>query len=475
MSQFGRTIATAASSLTSRRHYSTRIALPPHAATVRSPPTSPSAALFSLLGHARSASQSSQPASPRSPMQICSPPRSPSQMQFAGPLSPSQLNLTFASASPFAQPSPPQTYVDFSQVVACTSSPAGPIHAEFTSSCSVSPVYGAAVPLPPLPRPVAGRKPTKKTKRDDDGQRKKPLNSFTYYRKIFPGLYPEIDALIPTQKERSTITGAIWQAEHPDIKEACRVAVQVERTPQKAERLEFVRQRMSTKRQQERAAAGTDRLQGRNLLIFQLWQERKTKEEIEQIVATWEDDTAAMAEPKRKRRRVAQPPAPTAPVQLMPSPPALEPLPFASPSPAFSLSTLPPTSSPAASTPAADFASPAPSLASLPAYDTFNPALPQEVQESSYVWPIMDFLAQGPSVPMPQVEDALALYLPHHDISEAAARLNAADPSTLPYSLGGEENLADLVTTYNYPEHYGPSPFETSGDEVGLTIELGSY
>ncbi|KZV98248.1 hypothetical protein EXIGLDRAFT_728713 [Exidia glandulosa HHB12029] len=492
MSQFSRTFANAASSLASKRHYSVRLPLPPlGASSPRSPPQSPNSAFFPLMYHARSPSLSGSPPQVTPPFATVGTPaipRSPSQMQFfpTPPRSPSQMQFTFGSPMLQAQSS----FVDL-------------------RSQSASPASVDSVPqdVAPQPRPIAGRK---SKAANDDAPKKRGLNAFTYYRKTFRERYPDIDDAIPTQKDRSTVTGAIWQAEDAEVKAFCQRVVQPhERTVEEAERLEFIRTTVSNKRKKERAAAGTDKLTGRNALIFRLWEERRSKAEIVHAMQEY-DEAHPAPEPSRKRQRkngnaerkkkaVTEEVVPVIMHQPAPSYAAYEsPLTFPSPltsaSPYAELYSLP-ASSPAPSSPAGvALSSPAHSVASLPSVDVFAPQLSFDAETTATHWSLLDLLSRQPAVAAPvaqlpivvEVEqqpttsDDIASAFNYDDVmmqlTDAFSEtpfLDPSDPTHLPFSLGGEDNLAAFNLTYNFPEHYGRPPPPSSDHNMLPTQEDG--
>ncbi|KAH7104777.1 hypothetical protein BKA62DRAFT_767821 [Auriculariales sp. MPI-PUGE-AT-0066] len=465
MSQFGRTFASA--SFASKRSYAQSIRLPtagissPKPASTYSNPGSPNAAFFAAFcgPHARTQvpyagnpylpagiSPASQPV-----MWAVEQPRSPSQLHFhmqqqqQVPSSPSQMqfNAHLATAPMIAA----QTHglFDFSFGFATTESTSPAFSGSPASSTrSVSPANfeGSSMAYPSAtsfqPSQAIALTSTRKAKRSDDGKEgKKGLNPFTYYRKTFPARYPWIDALIPTQMERSRLTGAFWQHESSEVRQACEKAVYVDRTRAQIERLENIRLQTQEKRRQERLKAGTDRLEGRNALIFDLWQSGATAAQFRAAVEA-HDRANPLPEPARKRRRKAPVRKLDADLLL-----AAERFSNASGSPQPSVSSL--THSPAA---------------------FFNPELPTGVYEQQDNW--RNMVAQGGfEQPMPEVITvdlpaplALTFSQPSSNNLIPTAELST-DISTLydgmlaeynssPYGLGSDANMEALLDAYSF-------------------------
>lgn len=332
-------------------------------------------------------------------------------------------------------------------------------------------------------RPVAGRAPPPPTTANaEEPKKKRGLNAFTYYRKTFPERYPAIDRVIRTQKDRSTITGACWQAEEPDVKEFCRIAAKTrDRTAAEAERLEVIRQNVSNKRKKERAASGTDQLRERNLLLFRLWDARATEEEIDSAVTAYDNDHPE-PEPSRKRRRT-KPVRDEPELDFQSAPVVLHPPTFAnsvshpSPSPATTMSSLPVSPAPPSSlalSPVSSQYSPACSISSLPSLDMFAPQLSFNADFASARWdglatalfaehPVLMQHMSFEDQPAPVhacVPDLASNFDVAMQLADAGYTSSVADAGA-PVVLGGEDNLENLCVAYSYPEHYGRPPADT--------------
>lgn len=471
MSQFGRTLATAASSFASKRSYAQNIRLPaaalssPRTTGTYSQPSSPSTAFFSALygAHARTPTQAQVPfagnphlppgISPASHPQMWAvePPRSPNQlhmfyMQQQMPPSPSQLQFNALPIGITAAQS--QNLIDYSFGIAAAQSASPAFSSSPATSCrSISPVsfdasqasYTSTATFQPPPVSSAPA-PARKAK-DEGKEGKKGLNPFTYYRKTFPARYPYIDAVIPTQMERSRLTGAFWQNESLEIRRQCEMAVYVDRTPAQIERLENIRLQTQEKRRQERLKAGTDKLEGRNALIFSLWQSGTTPEQFRAMIEA-HDREHPLPEPARKRRRKAPVRKLDADLLL-----AAEKFSIASSSPQPSVSSL--TQSPAVS---------------------FNPELPATVLELQDSWrPLANMISQGGSdQPEPEVitieqegpitltysQPSPGVIMPADAQMElpASALYNGflADYGSSSYVLGSEANMDAILDAYTF-------------------------
>ena len=259
--------------------------------------------------------------------------------------------------------------------------------------------------------------------------------------------YPFIDRAIPSQKERSRLTGAFWQHESQAVRQACEAAVFVNRTAAQAERLEKIRLQTQEKRRQERIKAGTDTLEGRNALIFQLWQRQVSEAEFNATIGDYDRENP-LPEPARKRRRKA--PSRKLDAELML---AAETFSLASSSPQASISSL--THSPLVQ---------------------FNPELPAAVFHKQDSWaPLANAVSHGFYDPQPEVitvEQAAPVTLTYTAPSPGSdllyltpdivhAPLHAAsmydglmvDYSSSSYILGSDANMATLFEAYPQ-QHY---------------------